>query len=260
MRFLSGLAALWWLVAGVPAVAAAEPGAEWRDAMTAYRAGDFERAVEGFKKITTDEKQISAALCHNIANAEYRIGDEAAAAMWYRRALAIQPWLPEARQNLRFLQRKLGFLRYDERVQDYIPRRYVMMGLQAAIWGTAISIVWMVWATPRRGRRWPLVVILCLSVAQLGTAGWWMFKKQTDEIPFSKRIVCVKEDTLRTAPAEAAGAVITLKPGSELIPVREEGYWTYCDAPGGDKKEPLRGWIRTVNTERLWPWLPALID
>ena len=44
------------------------------------------------------------------------------------------------------------------------------------------------------------------------------------------------------------------------MPIREEGYWTYCDLPGGEKGSPLRGWVRTGTTEKLWPWEPSLVE
>ena len=115
---------------------------------------------------------------------------------------------------------------------------------------------------PRRGRRWPLVTLLSLSVAVLITSILGLAGKNRDKSPFTKLLISVpeKDAWARTAPAEAAQTVIELPPGSELVPIREEGYWTYCYIPGGEKYAPLRGWVRTGTTVRLWPWEASLVE
>jgi hypothetical protein len=268
---------------GLPADAADESSPAWRNAMTSYKAGEFAAAAEEFKKIAADEKQISAALCHNLANAEYKLGEAAgestleqkktalghfaAASLWYRRALALDPMLSEARQNLRFLHTKrIGYHAFEPeglvKFASWFPRWKWLAVLQGALWAAARAIVWLVWATPRPGRRWPLVTLLCLSLAVVVTTGLGLAGKSIDKAPLTKRLVSMEpvDGMARVAPAEAAASVIPLPPGSEVIPVKEEGYWTYCDIPGGARGDPLRGWIRTKTTERLWPWNPALVE
>lgn len=256
---------LWLLLSGFSASAASETSPAWRNAMTAYQAGDFEKAVEGFKRIATDGKEISAALCHNIANCEYKLSNEASASLWYRRAIALDRWLPESQQNLRFLHKKNGFLEFEPAgivwFASLLHRSQWMTACQGAAWIAGIAIVWLVWATPRPGRRWPLVTLLALAMAVLGTAIAGLIGKHMDNAPLAKRLIGRAENAaVHTAPAEAAGTVISLPPGSELLPIRTEGLWTYCDLPGGDKGAPLRGWVRTTFTEPFWPWSPSLIE
>lgn len=237
----------------------------WRDALTAYKAGDFEKASAAFLKIAEDEKQVSAALCHNLANSEYKRGEEVSASIWYRRALALDPWLPEARQNYRFLVRTQGFHEFKQEgltaFAGRLPRRYWLAACQTAVWVALLSVVWLVWATPRRGRRWPLVTVLSLAVLALGTALAGLIGKAGDPAPFARRQISTPKDALaRTAPAEAAGSVISLPPGSEVLPVKVEGYWTYCDLPGGAYGAPLRGWVRSSTLQPLWPWEASLVE
>jgi hypothetical protein len=280
MRFFLFLALLCSVLTATAAPASPESSDAWQEAMTAYKAADFQRALQGFKKIAEDEKQVSAALCHNIANCEYKLGHaagssgstaeglthEAAASIWYRRALALDPWLPEAQQNLRFLHNKLGFHQFQtsalRKYAEYLPRRQWLAICQGAIWVAVIVIVWLVWATPKRGRRWPLVVLLCLSVLVIANSVTALTLKATDEFVLAKRIVSIQPENAfaRSAPAEAAGTVIALPPGSELFPLRKEGYWIYCQVPGGDKEDPIRGWVRDNTTELLWPWKASLVE
>ncbi len=269
MRFLLALLLL------LPAAlthAATGPGTAFRDALTAYNAGDYEKALAEFTHIAEDEKQISAALCHNIANSAWKLDDRAAASIWYRRALALDPWLPEARQNLRFMENKVAYLRFEKRglvkFAALVPRTWWMGACQGGAWLALLTIVWLVWAPPRRGRRWPLVTLLCLAVAVVIAAACGLIGKRLDPAPFARLLISLpdresdktKEAWARTAPVEAAQTVIELPPGSELMPIREEGYWTYCDIPGGEQGAPLRGWVRTGTTMKLWPWEPSLVE
>lgn len=260
--------------------------AAFSHALAAYKAGQYVQALDEFKKIAADEGQISAALCHNIANCEYRLGQatgtagkeltpdqqnevarrEGQASIWYRRALALDPLLNEAAQNLRFLHSKNGFHMFEPEgsVSGFIyriPRSKWFLACITAGWLTVIPLVWLLWASPRPGRRWPLVS--ALSVAGTLTLGfgvglWW---KSTEPAPFADRLVnTVAPAVVRSAPAEAAGSVMEVKPGSEFRPLREEGYWTYVELPGTDRIRPTRGWVRTTTVEKLWPWNRSLVD
>lgn len=263
---MRSLLALFLLLSFALTHAADDPGPAFRDAMTAYKAADYEKAFADFKKIAEDKNQVSATLCHNIANSAWKLDDKAAASLWYRRALALDRWLPEARQNLRFVENKVAYLRFEKhslpKFAALLPLTWWKAACQGAAWVTAISIVWLVWAAPRRGRRWPLVTLLCLAVAILATSIIGLIGKKLDPAPFAKLLISTpeKETWARTAPAEASQTVILLPPGSELMPIREEGHWTYCDIPGGEKGAPLRGWVRTVTTEKLWPWESSLVE
>ncbi len=255
----------------------------FRRALIAYKAGEFQVALTEFKQIAEDGGEISAALCHNIANCEYKLGQAAdgeskeqikaamthygQAGIWYRRALALDPWLPEAQQNLRFLHDKLGFHRFVpesffEKTAALFPRSWWRTGCLICVWIAVIAVVWLAWATPRPGRRWPLVTVLCLSVVAGLACGTGLLTKLRDKAPLSKRLVNIlpPDAYARTAPAEAASPVITLQPGSELLPVKEEGFWTYVEIPGGDADRPTRGWVRTNTTEKLWPWPASLVE
>jgi tetratricopeptide (TPR) repeat protein len=268
-----------------------ESSRAWKDAETLYKAGDFTRAGEAFRKIAEDEKALSAALCHNIANCEYKLDNKAAASIWYRRALALDPFHPEARQNLRFLHTTTGYLVFQRWIwgfddkhaggaDDGILYRYTLLlssllkktqwqALRTgALWLLAVLIVWLVWLTPRAGRRWPLVTGLCLAAALLCTSLTALLGKSLNKTPASQLLISTAKDAaLRSAPAEAAGSVISLPPGSELLPLRTEGNWTYCQAPAGGGPDGPRGWIRTPSdddkartAEPFWPWPRELID
>ena len=271
--------------------ASSESSQAWKDAETLYKAGDFAAASAAFRKIAEDEKSISAALCHNIGNCEYRLDHKGPASIWYRRALALEPFHPEARQNLRFLHTTGGYLVFDRWIWGIDDKRAVSddsgffyrytlflsslakktqwQALRTlSLWLVVVLVVWMVWLTPRPGRRWPLVVLLCLTAFTLCVSLLGLLGKAINKTPQSQLLISTAKDAmLRSAPAEAAGSVIGLPEGSELFPLRTEGNWTYCQAPAGGGTEGPRGWIRTPSdddkartAEPLWPWSRELID
>lgn len=284
---------LFFLVFLMPGLlrAASESSQAWKDAEILYKAGDFAAASADFLKIAADEKSVSAALCHNIGNCEYRLDRKGAASIWYRRAVALEPFHPEARQNLRFLHTTGGYLVFnrwiwgidDKRTVGDDPGilyRYTLFLSSLAkktqwqalrtlsLWVLAVLVVWIVWLAPRPGRRWPLVVLLCLVSTTLSVTLLGLLGKTLNKTPQSQLLVSTAKDAmLRSAPAEAAGSVIGLPEGSELFPLRVEGNWTYCQVPAGAGLDGSRGWIRTPSdddkartAEPLWPWSRELID
>ena len=236
-----------------------DPAKLTADAMRAYQAGDWATAIEKFEAVAAADT-ISAELCHNLSNAHFRAGNEAKAALWARRALAMKFWLPETRQNFRFLGNKLGFLSFDRRPAERLRRQWLHTALFAASWTAGLSIIWLAWATPRQGRRWPLITLLALALPVTIACIVAFVSKNGAPAPVAATSVVMTADAAAfTAPAEASPTVISLPPGSEVRPLRTEGLWSYCTIPGDDD-QPLRGWVRTAALEPLWPWQPSLVD
>ena len=240
-------------------------------ALLKYDAADYKGAVKDFKA-SLDAGGISAPLAHNIANAEYRAGNEGQAVLWYRRALALDPSLPEARQNLRFLSGKLGFLGFDDDdaavwpVVRYLRRQATLwQWFWISAWALAAGIVWLAWVTPRAGRRWPLISLISLAgISTLGAVSFLVSRSQ-ERAPLSERhVITALEVSASTAPAEAATTVTSLPPGSEVIPRgSQRGNWIYVEiatAQSGSDDKPLRGWVRADTLEKLWPWSATLVE
>ena len=229
-------------------------------AVNAYQAGSYEEARRDFLAIV-EAGQFSASLAHNLGNIEFRRGDLGQAVLWYKRALAVQPFSPETLQNLRTVRRQTAFLTFDPWGLSFahLKPAWIKNGTALAAWGLGLAIVWLAWLTPRRGLRWPLVVlaVLLLPVLALGSLLTW--KLRTNPYPLERRqVVSNKETNAYAAPAEASSSVISLPAGTEVVPLETRGNWLYCIIPSGDDDQPLRGWIRAAKLEPLWPW-PAKI-
>ncbi|MDB6135761.1 MAG: tetratricopeptide repeat protein [Verrucomicrobiales bacterium] len=229
-------------------------------AVAAYNTGDYSEARNAFLELVK-EGHLSAPLAHNLANIEYKSGNLGQASLWYRRALALQPLNAETRQNLRFLQHKLGFHTWDS-TQDmmfglsasHLPGATLRHTTLLAAWGVVILLVWLMWSPPRPGWRWPLVTLLALllPVGSVSGALWWL--KENDAHPLDKRYVLTGADSAAYAsPAEASSLLITLHTGSEVMPLESRGNWFYCEIPS-QPDTILRGWVRHASLEPLWPY------
>ncbi len=241
----------------LPAPAApANPDEDFARALTAYKAGAIEDARREFLAIV-EAGQLSAPLAHNLGNIEFRRGNPGQAVLWYKRALALQPFSPETLQNLRTIRRQTAFVSFDPwgLSLSHLNPRWIGTVTTIAAWSIGLLVLWLAWLTPRPGRRWPLVTLLILLLPVLA-AGWWLtWKLKTDPHPLTKRqIVSGKETNAYAAPAEASSPVMSLPSGSEVVPLETRGNWLYCIIPGGDEDQPLRGWIRAAKLEPLWPY------
>ena len=228
----------------------------FEEGVAAYKAGNTDAAVKILTGLA-DAGHLSAALCHNLGNLEFRRGNKGAAALWYRRALVLDPLLAEAKQNLRVTARQTGMQQFDTAGVSvaWLPERPLTAALAVSGWLTVILILWLVWWSPRRGRRWPLVTLLCLALPVFAASVTLRILRSRDTRPALARHVVTAEGVIsHTAPAEASPAVLPLPPGSELVPLETRGNWVYCDMPTADPGEPLRGWVRAASLTPLWPW------
>lgn len=257
-HFCTTIALLLWLagtcMAAVPA-RQRTPQENLDRAILAVEAGAYGEALREMKAIV-DSGHVSAALLHNIGNLEYRRGDPGQAALWYHRALLLNPLQTETRQNLRVISRQTGFLTWDPQLFSIslLPERPIYIVTVIAGWLVLIPVVWLLWWTPRPGRRWPLVLLLVLASVPASAGGVLLFLKSNDPHPVEKRHVVTAPAVAYTAPAEAAATVITLPPGTCLVPLESRGAWRYCEIPSSRSGEPIRGWVREGALTPLWPW------
>jgi len=116
---------------------AASPAQTFAEGNALYEAEEFEKARDAYQSIL--ESAISKEVLFNLGNANFRLGKLGEACPAYRRAELIDPAMAESTQNLRLLQRKLGFLEF-----DYTGMEKAVGLLSASQWITLICAgVWM---------------------------------------------------------------------------------------------------------------------
>lgn len=202
--------------------------------------------------------QLSADTLYNIGNACYRSGSPGQAALYYRRAVLRDPGHQEARQNLRFIERKYGSITVDRPDYQYALARYPLAAWKGAFWGGAwlCVLALLVFPATRRGAklRFPAAAALVLGPLLLATGGlgWRYFPNDSQFAPVARQAVIVAEKVaLHTDAARTSPEVIDAPPGSLCEILRESGRWVYVSFA-----TKTRGWVPVESIEKIQPDQP----
>ncbi len=229
------------MMCGVGSLEARDLGAE---AKGLYESAKYEEAAEMWLGAGPFE-DLSADTMYNIGNAAYRMGVPGEAALYYRRALARDASHEEARQNLRFLERKYGSITIERPAFQYALAKFPLPGWKSVFWGG----LWMVGlgllvfpatSAMARTRVWAVVgLILGPLMVSVGGLGWYYFPDDAKFAPMEMQAVIVADNVvLHTDAARTSPAVIDAPAGSLAEVIRVSGKWAYV---GFATK--TRGWV-----------------
>jgi hypothetical protein len=264
LAVLAVLAATWPAPAAAGDGKAAEPGASpispdgaVLDASARLAAGDFATARDQLASLLAAGHFAPEAFVL-LGNAHYRLGEPAAAALNYRRALALDPRHPEAQQNLRFLRREVGFS--DLPVTGAAAFATSLGGdtwsiiLAAGTWLAALGVAAVVFL--RHPNVPALAAVAFAGSVAAATATTALVLRARVVAPVSQLAVVTGDGTdALTAPAVTAPPVLRLPPGSEVRVLVERGSWVYAAA--GDES---RGWVGRDHLAPLWPFPAGVVE
>lgn len=223
-------------------------------ALSAYDAAKYDEAAALWLKAGPYEK-LSADTLHNIGNACYRAGSPGNAALYYRRALTRDPGHAEARQNLRFIERKYGSITVKRPEYQYVLAKLPLGSWQGMLWGGLWLVVLstLVFPATRDGARLrvpALIGIICGPLlAGCGALGWRYYPNDAEFSPLAKQAVIVAEKAVLHADASRTSPeVIDAPPGSLCEIIRESGRWAYVSFA-----TKTRGWVPIEMIEKVVP-------
>ena len=256
LRTLRKAAWLWplalCLLAAQPARAADEP--KETQAAAAYAAGDYDRAIRLWFE-TAPYDRLSAATLANIGNASYRLDSPGHAALYYRRALARDPSLAEARQNLRFLERKFGALTITHPAYREVLAKLPLATWQLFLWTGVWLIVLglLVFPATRRGSKARVAGLVACLLGPLpliaGALGCYYYPDDSRAVPLARQAVVIGEKAVLHADAARTSAeVIDAPPGSLCEVIKRSGRWAYVSFT-----RQTRGWIPAELIEPVIP-------
>jgi len=226
-------------------------------ANASYDTGDFVSAANQYKSLVTDGAS-SAELFFNLGNAMHRQGSPGDAALWYHRALAVEPGMPEARQNLRVIEDETGALRVDlassERwiAADWISPSLFPVATAMCGW-LAVLLITIAFCV-KRSRSWlPALVVGAVFCLLTSLLSQWAFHVWKTRLASENYLIVTAADAkaLVNAVPDAA-PVIALPPGSMVRIQEQRGAWNYI-AINGDAEQELRGWLHADLGEAVWP-------
>jgi tetratricopeptide (TPR) repeat protein len=223
-------------------------------ALEAYESAKYEDAIKLWLS-AGDYQNLSSDVLYNIANACYRSGSPGYAALYYRRALVRSPSHQEARQNLRFLERKYGSITIHRPEYQYALAKLPLSAWQGMLWtGTWLfAIALLVFPATRSGARIRLaamgVLVIAPLIAGTGLLGWRNFPSDLEFAPVERQAVIIPEKSvLHVDAARTSPEVIDAPPGSLCEIVRQSGRWAYVAFAS-----KTRGWIPVESLEKVIP-------
>ena len=223
-------------------------------AMEAYESAKFEDAAKLWLEAGPYE-HLTADTLYNIGNASYRMGAPGHSALYYRRALARDKGHEEARQNLRFLERKYGAITINRPEYQYaiakIPLAAWRGGLWCGAWLLALGL--LVFPATRAGSRLRVAGVVGFVIGpmlmSLGGLGWRYFPDDADFAPLERQAVIIGDKVvLHSDAARTSPEVIDAPPGSLAEVFQRSGRWAYV---GFATK--TRGWVPVESIEMIVP-------
>ena len=228
-------------------------------ALDAYDAANYDEAIRWWLDAGNFD-DLAAGTLFNIGDACYRAGSPGHAALYYRRALARDPSHQEARQNLRFIERKCGSITVHRPEYQYTLARFSLERWQALCWtGVWLCVLaLLVFPATRPGSRWRVAALVVWVVAPLmaacGGLGWRYFPNDAEFAPLDRQAVVVSDKAVLHADAARTSAeVIDAPPGSLCEVIAASGRWAYVAFA-----TKTRGWLPVEDIEKIVPATPPV--
>lgn len=233
----------------------------YQQGVTAFEKKDWPAAREAFEAVIEKDQTISNDLLFNLGNTLFREEKPGLAALWYRRALLLDPGDSAARQNLRLLQRRTGALEFaptaGRAVASLLKHSQWRRVLAATAWTGALALGALLFLRLRGAARAWAWALLALAMPATALAVWGLRARLAPQEIGRRAVVTQAETAALAAPTDTAGVIIDLPPGSEVSLRESRENWTYIEIPGD---QPRVGWVRAKSLTPLWPYSPALIE
>ncbi len=253
-RLLGGLRRIALPLVAFFLILSTAPGRAQEDPAKLYGQGRYSEAAKAWLDSGPFE-QLSADTLFNIGNAAYRLGSPGEAALYYRRALMRDSGHAEARQNLRFLERKFGSLTIKRPDYQHMISRLPLSAWKGAVWASLwlLAIGALIFPATRPGAGIRAVSIAAFVIAPLlaagGVLGWYYFPDDARFAPPSEQVVVVADTAIvRTDAARTAPKVIEAPAGSLCRVLATSGEWAYVAFTNES-----RGWVPRGDIERILP-------
>jgi len=223
-------------------------------AKEAYESARYEEAAKLWLDAGSYE-DLTPDTLYNIGNAAYRMGAPGQAALYYRRALSRDSSHGEARQNLRFLERKFGSITIERPTYQYVLARVPLSAWKGTLWAGVWMLVigLLIFPATHGGSRWRVAGVISFVLGplmmSLGALGWKYFPDDAEFASISRQAVVVGEKVvLHTDAARTSPEVIDAPPGSVAEVIRRSGDWAYVAFA-----TKTRGWVLLDSIEMVIP-------
>lgn len=232
----------------------ADEAAVFEQGSRAYAEGDYGAAREAYEQLVKAGSR-NAAVFLNLGHADFRLGREVAAAINYRRALALEPGNTAARSSLEHVLSKLGVpapgLGAAEIVGQYISFDLLVLLGSLLFWAGILLFVFALFSAVRRPGLTVAGVLVAMVGATLVSLSW----AGDSRIALAQTSMVVADAVdARSTPADNAQKLADLPIGTPVRIIAARDDWSLVRLPVG-----VDGWVRSSALEPVFPGaLPVL--
>lgn len=224
----------------------------WNEANDAYSMGQYESALEGYRKIE-DAGQHSYRLYYNMGNACYKLGRTGEAILYYERALKLNPAGEDARNNLQIA--RLQTLDKIEVVPEFILSTWIkdirnMMSSNAwayvsvALFAVVAVLMLLFKFAPTTGQRKFSFVLACVVCLLAIFAVLFAANLRANANSMDEAVVMVPVSNVKSAPNSTGNNLFILHEGSKVEILEQAGKWCRIEISDG-----RQGWIQESDVE-----------
>jgi tetratricopeptide (TPR) repeat protein len=214
----------------------------------AYAEDDYGAAKDAYEELVR-AGSTDPAVYLNLGHAEFRLGRDVAAAIKYRRALALDPGNTAARSSLEHVLTKLGVpapgLGAAEIVGQYISFDLLVLLGSLLFWAGILLVVFALFTAKRR----PGLVLVGVLVAMVGATAVAFSWAGDSRIALAQTSIVVGDAVeARSAPADNAKKLGDLPRGTPVRIIGARDDWSLVRLPIG-----VDGWVRSAALEPVFP-------
>ena len=211
-----------------------------------YRHGNFEKAIENYKKIASQDA-ISSALFLNLGNAYYKLNKVGPAIFYYEKALQLDPLHIDVLNNLVFAKRlaldnieEVPATVFQNFNKNYLQKlSYNKWAILAVIFSLLTAILFLLFYfayTPSKKRVYFTTSMISFIILIFTISITYHQYNQTKNN--KEAIVFAEKTTIRNAPTLNAEAIFTLHEGTKVIVLDAIDNWKKIKLANGKQ-----GWI-----------------
>lgn len=194
------------------------------DANTLYKTGKYKKAIETYQKIEESE-QISSELYFNLGNCYYKLNQVAQSIYNYEKALLIDPYNVDAKNNL-IIAKRLTLDRIEELpkslfqklninyLQKFHYNTWALIVVTLSIIAGILFLFFYFSNNPAKKRFYFIISIV--SFLLLLTSLIITYKQHDTHIKTKKAIIFAKEVSIKNAPTPDSEEIFTLHEGTKV--------------------------------------------
>lgn len=228
-------------------------------AASQWKKGEYSNALKQYQTqyqtlLSNNSSATSPDILYNIGNCHQKLNHHGQAAVFYHRALLLDPYHNRAKHNLTLLQKQQNSIVTNTYIkpgslQDWIstlsPHTYYIT-LSLSLWLILIAILYLKILKPKN-RITLIISLTLLSLCTASLSGYAYLnhpeKNKITSLPFA---IIAHSSPLTEQPVTSSQTITTAPPASECHIISSTGTYSYIELP-----DKTKGWLQTKNLTQV---------